>query len=221
MSADRDAPGADEGHVVPEVPGAFPILSAAAVVEVRKLAPEAIARWGLQDIDYVVFEPFHGGLRVRAAAIEDQVRYEQESALGRVTYSLGEFLDEFEDAPSNPAPTFDRLAHFKRDYRKLTAEQRQRFRAAAKKVIAPMSTTPPGEPTQPLVRELRGHPGFYEVYIDRETRAVYTFGTAVRPGQPHIIWCRIGGAETLDKHTAVHAAVTEVPGGESGPAPLG
>jgi mRNA-degrading endonuclease YafQ of YafQ-DinJ toxin-antitoxin module len=209
MSADREPAGADRGHFLPEAPDAFPILSAPAVVEVRKLAPEAIARWGLHDIDYVVFEPFRGGLRVRPAAIEDQVKYEQESGLGRVTYSLGEFLDEFGDAPSNPAPTFDRLAQFKRDYRKLTREQCQRFRAAAKKVIAPLSTTPPGEPAQPLVRELQGHPGFYEVYVDRDTRAVYTFGQAVRHGQPHIIWCRIGGQEALDKHTAVHAAVTE------------
>jgi hypothetical protein len=209
MGADREAADADQGHFVPEPPGAFPILSAPAVVEVRKLAPEAIARWGLQDIDYVVFEPFRGGLRVRPAAIEDQVKYEQESGLGRVTYSLGELLDEFEDAPSNPAPTFDRLAQFKRDYRKLTRDQRRRFRAAAKKVIAPLSTTPPGEPTQPLVRELQEHPGFFEVYIDRNMRAVYTFGPAVRHAQPHIIWCRIGDQEALDKHTAVHAAVTE------------
>jgi hypothetical protein len=209
MSADRETPGADRGHFVPEPAGAFPILSAPAVVEVRKLAPEAIARWGLHDVAYVVFEPFQGGLRVRPAAIEDQVKYEQESGLGRLTYSLGEFLDEFEDAPSNPAPTFDRLVQFKHDYRRLTSEQRTRFRAAAKKVIAPMSTTPPGEPTQPLVRELQGHPGFFEVYVDRDTRAVYTFGQAVRQGQPHIIWCRIGAQDALDKHTAVHAAVTE------------
>lgn len=210
MGADREASGADKGHFIPEPPDAFPILSAPAVVEVRKLAPEAIARWGLHDIDYVVFEPFQGGLRVRPAAIEDQVKYEQDSGLGRVTYSLGEFLDEFDDAPSNPAPTFDRLAQFKRDYRKLTRVQREKFRSTAKQVIAPLSTTPPGEPTQPLVKELRDHPGFYEVYVDRETRAVYTFGSAVRRGQPHIIWCRIGDRDALEKNTAVHAAVTEL-----------
>jgi hypothetical protein len=91
----------------------------------------------------------------------------------------------------------------------LTREQCQRFRAAAKKVVAPLSTTPPGEPTQPLVKELQGHPGFFLLYVDRNTRAVYTFGPAVRHGQPHIIWCRIGGQEELDKETAVHAAVTD------------
>jgi hypothetical protein len=196
-------------HFVPEPPDAFPILSAAAVVEVRKLAPEAIARWSLRDIDYVVFEPFRGGLRVRPAAIEDQVKYEQESGLGRITYSLGEFLDEFDDAPSNPAPTFDRLAQFKRDYRKLTPDQRARFRSAAKKVIAPLSASPPCEPTQPLVKGLEGHPGFFEVYVDRNIRAVYTFGPAVRHGQPHIVWCRIGDQKVVDRDTAVHAAVTD------------
>src|SRR5206468_1307424 len=105
----------------------------------------------------------------------------------------------------------DRLAQFKRDYRNLTKEQRERFRAAARRVIAPLSTTPPGEPTQmPLVRDLEGHPGFFELYVDRNTRGVYTFGPAVRHGQPHIVWCRIGGEEALDKQTAVHAAVREV-----------
>jgi hypothetical protein len=209
MGAQREGLKADTGHVMPEPPDAFPILSAPTVVEVGKLTAEAIARWGLQDVDYVVFEPFRGTLRVRPAAIEDQVKYEQDSGLGRVTYSLGEFLDEFHDAPSNPAPTFDRLAQFKRDYRKLTPEQRERFRAAAKKVIAPLSTMPPGEPDRPLVTELERHPGFYELYVDRETRAVYTFGPAVRKGQPHIIWCRVGGDDELDKHTAIHAAITD------------
>jgi hypothetical protein len=209
MSVDRESVAADKSHVVPDPANLFPILAEPTVVEVCKLTEEAISRWGLHNVEYVVFEPFRGTLRVRPAALEDQVKYEQDSGLGRVTYSLGEFLDEFHDAPSNPAPTFDRLAQFKRDYRKLTPDQRTRFRAAAKQVIAPLSTTPPGEAGRPLIRELPDHPGFYEVRIDRHTRAVYTFGRAVRTGQPHIIWCRIGGEEALEKHTAVHAAIDD------------
>lgn len=207
MGADRDAGSSNQSHLVPDPQNLFPILSAPTVVEVSKLTAEAIERWGMRDVDYVVFEPFRDTLRVRPAALEDQVKYELESGLGRVTYSFGEFLDEFHDAPNSPAPTFDRLAQFKRDYRKLTAEQRRAFRAAAKKMIAPLSSTPPGEPGRALVRDVPGHPGYLELYIDRNTRAVYTFGQAVRRGQPHIIWCRIGGEEALDKHTAVHPAI--------------
>lgn len=209
MGVDRETVEADKSHVVPDPADLFPILAAPTIVEVCKLTEEAISRWGLRNVEYVVFEPFRGTLRVRPAALEDQVKYEQEGGLGRVTYSLGEFLDEFHDAPSNPAPTFDRLAQFKRDYRKLTPDQRTRFRAAAKQVIAPLSTTPPGAAGRPLIRELPDHPRFYELQVDRNTRAVYTFGPAVRTGQPHIIWCRIGGEEALEKHTAVHAAIDD------------
>src|SRR6185437_13828910 len=103
----------------------------------------------------------------------------------------------------NPAPTFDRLAQFKRDYAKLTPAQRQLFRAAAKKLIAPLSTTPPGDPGAPLVRELAEHPGFFELRVDGDTRAIYTFGQAVRGGQPHVIWCRVGSGAELDRPPAI------------------
>ena len=184
-----------------EIP--FPVLAAPTVVHVSKLSPEAIARCGFRDVEYVVIEPAQGGIRLRPAGIEDQLQQEQEAGLGRVTYSLGEFLDEFTSAPSNPAPTFDRLAQFKRDYAKLTPSQRSLFRAAAKKLVAPLSTTPPGEPGAPLVSELKEHPGFFELRFDRDTRAIYTFGQAVRKGQPHLIWCRIGSDDDLDRPPAL------------------
>jgi hypothetical protein len=176
----------------------FPVLGAPTVVHVSKLSSDAISRCNLRDVEYVVIEPAPGGMRLRPAGIEDQVRHEQEAGLGHVTYSLGEFLDEFTNAPSNPAPTFERLAQFKRDYAKLTPPQRELFRAAVKKFVAPLSTTPPGEPGEPLVRELVDHPGFFELRVGGGARAIYTFGRAVRPGQPHVIWCRIGSDGALD-----------------------
>ncbi|HTU84693.1 MAG TPA: hypothetical protein VMF57_03905 [Solirubrobacteraceae bacterium] len=177
----------------------FPVLGAPTVVHVSKLRSEAIARCNFGEVEYVVLEPALGGTRVRPADIEDQVEHEQEGGLGHVTYSLGEFLDEFTNAPSNPAPTFDRLAQFKRDYAQLSPPQRERFRAAVKKLVAPLSTAPPGGPGESMVREIEGHPGFFELQLGRDTRAIYTFGRAVRHGQPHLIWCRIGTNNTLDK----------------------
>jgi hypothetical protein len=180
----------------------FPVLAAPTVVHVSKLSSDAVLRCDLGDVEYVVIEPAPGGLRLRPAGIEDQVRHEQEGGLGHVTYSLGEFLDEFTNAPSNPAPTFERLAQFKRDYAKLTSSQRQSFRAAVKKFVAPLSTTPPGAWGEPLVRELKDHPGFYELRFSTGARAIYTFGTAIRRGQPHVIWCRIGTDDALDMPAA-------------------
>jgi hypothetical protein len=185
----------------------FPVLGAPTVVHVSKLRPEAIAQCNFGDVEYVVLEPVESGTRLRPADIEDQVAHEQDGGLGHVTYSFGEFLDEFTNAPSNPAPTFDRLAQFKRDYVKLTAPQRQLFRAAAKKLIAPLSTTPPEEVGAPLVREIKDHPGFFELRFGTGTRAIYTFGRAVRPGQAHLIWCRIGTDDALDKPPTICAAV--------------
>jgi hypothetical protein len=197
-------PGAAGNAAAPaETTVPFPVLAAPTVVHVSKLTPEAIARCDFRDVEYVVIEPARDGMRLRPAAIEDQLQHEQEAGLGRVSYSLGELLDEFTNAPSNPAPTFDRLAQFKRDYAKLTKAQRQLFRAAAKKLVAPLSTTPPGEPGAPLVRELTEHPGFFELRFDGATRAIYTFGRAVRWGQPHLIWCRIGSDDELDKPPAI------------------
>ncbi len=117
-----------------------------------KLTAEAVARWDLQDVEYVVIEPSDVGVRVRPADIEDQLKHEQENGMGRLTYCIAEFLDEFDNTPLKPAPTFDRLSQFKRDYAKLTTGQRQMFHAAAKKLVAPLSTTPPATLGGPLSR---------------------------------------------------------------------
>jgi hypothetical protein len=196
-------PEAEPGRTVP-----FLVLAEPTVVHISKLSPEAVAQCDLRDVEYVVIEPAPGGMRLRPAGIEDQLKHEQEAGSGRVTYSLGEFLDEFTSAPSHPAPTFDRLAQFKRDYVKLTPKQRQHFRAAVKKFISPLSTTPPDESEASMVRELKEHPGFWELRFAREVRAIYTFGASIRQGQPHVIWCRIGAEDTLDALTAIHRTVT-------------
>ena len=192
-----DTPSARDGRAGTTVP--FSALAAPTVVHASKLSPEAIAHCDLREVEYVVIEPVRDGWRLRPAEIEDQLKHEQEGGLGRVTYSLGEFLDEFTNAPSNPAPTFDRLAQFKRDYAKLTPSQRERFRAAVKKFVAPFSTTPPGDFGEPLVRELTEHPGYYELRFAADTSAIYTFGQAIRRGQPHVVWCRIGTDAALDQ----------------------
>ncbi|HTX09111.1 MAG TPA: hypothetical protein VME22_10905 [Solirubrobacteraceae bacterium] len=167
-----------------------------------KLSSEAISQCNLGDVEYVVIEPAQGGMRLRPAGIEDQVEYEQEGGLGHVTYSLGEFLDEFTNAPSHPAPTFERLAQFKRDFAKLTQSERRLFRSAVKQFVSPLGTTPPGEPGDTQVRELTEHPGFFELRFGTDARAIYTFGQAIRHGEPHVIWCRIGSGDALDKPPA-------------------
>lgn len=96
-------------------------------------------------------------------------------------------------------PTFDRLALFKREYGRLTPEQRERFKIAVAKLVAALKQTPPVLPGDPLVHPLAGHHGVYELRFAPNGRATFTFGPSVRAGQPHIIWRRIGGHEVLDR----------------------
>ena len=98
--------------------------------------------------------------------------------------------------------TAGQTRQFKRDYAKLTRSERQLFRAAVKKFVAPLGTTPPSDPAEPQVRELNDHPGFFEMQFSADARAIYTFGRAVRRAQPHVIWSRIGSGDTLDKPPA-------------------
>ena len=43
-----------------------------------------------------MLEPVDDGVRVRAASVDEQLAYEQSHGLGRVTYSLDEFLAELD-----------------------------------------------------------------------------------------------------------------------------
>jgi len=94
-------------------------------------------------------------------------------------------------------PTFDRLALFKREYRKLTPEQQARFRVAVMKLVAALKADPPGLPGEPLVKALSGRRGVYELRFSPDGRATFTFGPPARGNQPHIIWRRIGDHSVL------------------------
>ncbi len=72
-------------------------------------------------------------------------------------------------------PTFDRLALFKREYRRLTPEQQARFKVAVAKLIAALSQTPPRVPGEPLVNPLAGHRGVYELRFAPDGRATFAF----------------------------------------------
>jgi hypothetical protein len=72
----------------------FLSLAEPITIPTSKLTAEALAEAGLVDEDYAVLEPADDGVRVRAATTDEQLAYEQSHGLGRVTYSLDEFLAE-------------------------------------------------------------------------------------------------------------------------------
>ena len=95
--------------------------------------------------------------------------------------------------------TFDRLALFKREYRRLTPEQKARFKVAVAKLVAALKQTPPTLPGDPLVHPLAGHRGLYELRFAPDGSATFTLGPPVRGSEPHVIWRRIGGHDVLQR----------------------
>jgi len=87
-------------------------------------------------------------------------------------------------------PTFAQADRFRRDFAKLTAAQKAAFRAAAAKFVAdlPSGSFRPGL----RVRGVQGAMGVFEMTWADDGRATFEYGFAVREGETHIVWRRIG-----------------------------
>ncbi|MFJ4767508.1 hypothetical protein ACIP88_00100 [Streptomyces uncialis] len=91
-------------------------------------------------------------------------------------------------------PTYEALHRFTADHRRLTPEQRQRFRQAVNAFVDDLRTSGPFRPGL-RVKRVRTTPGVYELSWSMGAgspgRATWQYGIPVHPGQPHIIWRRI------------------------------
>ncbi|MFL3870555.1 hypothetical protein LT966_28630 [Streptomyces griseobrunneus] len=92
-------------------------------------------------------------------------------------------------------PTYETLTRFNNDLRRLTPEQRRRFRRRGR--LRPRPADPDGLFRAGLrIKQVSGFPGIYELTWSMGTgpegRATFEYGTEVRPGTPHVIWRRIG-----------------------------
>lgn len=92
---------------------------------------------------------------------------------------------------------YERTASFKADYRRLSREQRERFRKVAIAEFAPSAerhVESPGErwPKRLRVKDVEGAPGVWEMTWDwPDGRA--TFEWVALEGKPGIRWRRVGG----------------------------
>jgi len=90
-------------------------------------------------------------------------------------------------------PTREVLASFWRDWERLTPQQQRAFRQAVAQFIADI--TAGGQRSfhpRLRVKRVQGHPGVWEMTWAPDGRATFEYGDEVRPGEPHIIWRRIG-----------------------------
>ena len=97
-------------------------------------------------------------------------------------------------------PTFAQTDRFRRDFAKLTAEQKAVFRAAAARFVADLSsgTFRPGL----RIRGVQGADGAFEMTWADDGWATFEYGpaedgSAVRDGETHIVWRRIGTQDII------------------------
>jgi hypothetical protein len=95
-------------------------------------------------------------------------------------------------------PTYDVLERFFRDYERLTVEQRQDFLRARNQFVDDLKT---GRGFRPglRVKRVRGTADIWEMTWADDGRATWQYGPELTPGEPHIIWRRIGTHSILDR----------------------
>ena len=98
--------------------------------------------------------------------------------------------------PSPPMPTYDREPHFLRDWDRLTRAQQARFMAVIPKFVGGLVS---GDmPAGLRVKRVQGTDDDFEMTWAPDGRATFRYGNEVRPGDPHIIWLRIGTHAIFD-----------------------
>ena len=87
-------------------------------------------------------------------------------------------------------PTFEKLDPFRADYRRLTPEQKGAFKTAVRKFVHDLrvGSFRPGL----RIKRVRGQPGVWELTWAEDGRATFEYGKSMRPGDPHVIWRRVG-----------------------------
>src|SRR4051812_24834166 len=89
-------------------------------------------------------------------------------------------------------PTRSVLASFLRDWKRLTPHQQRQFLVALKQFVAGLKETEPALDPRLRVKRIQGYPGIWEMSWAPDGRATFEYGDEVRPGQPHIVWRRVG-----------------------------
>jgi hypothetical protein len=87
-------------------------------------------------------------------------------------------------------PTFAQTARFRRDFAKLSASQKEAFRAAAAKFVADLvsGSFRPGL----RVKGVQGAEGVFEMTWADDGRATFEYGPSIHEGEIHIVWRRVG-----------------------------
>jgi hypothetical protein len=90
-------------------------------------------------------------------------------------------------------PTNKLEPEFFRDYARLTLAQRTLFKQAVRDFVDDLKHKRPFRSSL-RVRGVQGHHGIFEMTWEMPNgRATFAYGDEQVPGEPHIIWRRVGG----------------------------
>jgi hypothetical protein len=92
-------------------------------------------------------------------------------------------------------PTYAWRPRFRRDFQQLSAEQQRAFLAVVRLSVEGLRH---GRLDPRLrVKRVQGRPGAWEMSWAPDGRATFEYGEEVRPGEPHVIWRRVGTHEVF------------------------
>jgi hypothetical protein len=92
-------------------------------------------------------------------------------------------------------PTYAWRPRFRRDFHQLSAEQQRAFLAVVRLFVEGLRQ---GRLDPRLrVKRVQGRPGAWEMTWAPDGRATFEYGEEVRPGEPHVIWRRVGTHEVF------------------------
>jgi hypothetical protein len=89
-------------------------------------------------------------------------------------------------------PTFERLARFDREFRRLSREQQRAFLAMLPVFIAALRHSPPTFPSGLRVHRVQGAARVWEITFAPDGRATFEYGPELVSGEAHVVWRRVG-----------------------------
>lgn len=88
-------------------------------------------------------------------------------------------------------PTYQRTAVFLKDFEVLDADDKARFKRTVLEEFIPDLAARQFRPGL-RVKGVRGAPSVFEMTWAPDGRATFEYGPEQVPGQPHVIWRRVG-----------------------------
>jgi hypothetical protein len=88
-------------------------------------------------------------------------------------------------------PTYEPSSKFDDDWERLSDQQRERFMKAVNDFKADLAASAHPRPGL-RVKKVKATPGVFELTWAPDGRATWSYGDEKVPGEPHIVWRRIG-----------------------------